>query len=214
MNSIDAFALSCGGVVTENQMSQYAQYVNVGVQQAKAMGGWISKQAEATLERFNTFLNSRAWELSSRTDGSKEGEWVARFDIGYLSNMGAQQRAEGLMRDYIMANPVIMQLYLDNQISGYNGEFSNFCTGIAEDNYFYRNATHGLVMLETVDDIPKANRTYHTDSMAKGNLSFRERVNIQRTWEASNMHVANTLFDNTSMMNAERGDQQEEEEAE
>lgn len=194
MNATMAFGLACSGSVSDNTMGNYAEFVKVNIDKAKALGGWIGEQANRTLDGFNNFLNSKAWELSSRISND-DGKWVGRFDVGYLCGYEAQSSSVGFMRDYIMANPIIMQQYLDENICGFGGEFSNHNSGIAEDNLFYRKATSGLVM---GDSKTGYYRKDFVDSLSPDPLSFRQRVDIRRTWESSNLILANGLFDCTN----------------
>ncbi len=210
MNINHAFSFACGGVMSEKQMQNYAQYVQVGVDNARSLGGWIAKQAETTLTKFNNFLDSRIWELADRLTYKNEGEYVGRFDIGYLSSLEAQQNAQGFMRDYIMANPKVMQLYLDGELSGYDTGFSSYCKGVKEENVYYRKAMNGVVHIED----NKAMHSHFTDSFSGDSLSFRERVNIQRTWLATQYHLASTLFDPTSMEGGKRKSHQDKEDKE
>lgn len=198
MNSAAAFSYAISGSMTEQSMNQYANMLNASHQQVKALGGWLAQQAEKTMDGFNQFVNSRAWELGARMLKKNDGEYVGRFDIGYLGSMAGLQGAEGFMRNYIMANPEVMQLYLDGEISGYDGEFHESCSGVGRANPYYRKAMHGIVHFTEVDETRRAVHTHYHDT-GGGQLSFRQRDNIQKTYNAINHHLAATQFDFTSV---------------
>lgn len=197
MNSANAFSYAISGSFTDEGINQYASYVNSTTAMLQNVGGWLGQQAAKTLETFDNFLNSRAWEMSKRLLGNQDGEFVSRYSIGYLGSVHAQQNAEGHMRDYIMAIPEVQQLYLDGEFSGYGGEFSAFCTGVGESNLFHRRAMHGLLNLTVVDEQPQLRHTHYHDTLG-GKITFRERVDIDKTRRAALHHIAAGMFDITS----------------
>lgn len=197
MNSASAFTYAISGAGTEQQMNIYSKYVNDTMAKFQNIGGWLGEQASKTLAGYNDFVKSRAWEMSKRLFGDTSGDYVSRFDIGYLGSLEGLQQAEGYMRDYIMAHPLVMQGYLDETLEGYGGEFSSFCTGLGEDNIYYRRGMNGVLNLIKEEDEITLRRTHYQESMGKG-LSFRDRVNIQDTWRAVDKHMAEGLFDITS----------------
>lgn len=198
MNSANAFMYACSGSYNEEQMKNYSSFVNQNVAQFQQMGGWLAQQATKTLDGFNNFLNSRAWEMGKRLLNKSDGEHVGQFEIGYLGSVGALQGASGFMRDYVMAHRGIMEGYLDETLEGFGGDFSTHCNGVGEDNIFYRRSMNGLLNLETVDDKPTLRHTHYHETLG-GGLSFRERVDIAKTWRALDHHLANGLFDVTSI---------------
>lgn len=197
LNSAHAFSYAISGSFTEESINKYAAYVNNTTAKLQQMGGWLGQQAINTMKGFDSFLNSRAWEMSKRLLSKEDGEYVGRFDIGYLGSISALQGADGYMRDYIMAHEGLMTDFLAEEIEGYDGDFSNFCKGVGEENLFFRRAMNGLLNLRTVDEKAELRRTHYNDSLG-GRLSFRERVDVQKTWAAIDHHRANTMFDLTS----------------
>ncbi|MNM27110.1 hypothetical protein D3C81_375940 [compost metagenome] len=198
MNSANAFSYAISGSHTEESINKYANYVNNTTALLQNASGWLGEQAKKTLSAFDDFVASRAWEMSKRILGGEDGEYVSRYSIGYLGSVHAQQGAEGHMRDMIMAIPEVQQLYLDGEFDGYGGEFSHFCTGIGADNLFYRRAMNGMLNLEVVDEKPVLRHTHYHDSLG-GKLTFREREDWAKTRRAAQHHIANTMFDITSI---------------
>lgn len=197
MNSANAFSYAISGSFTEDTINQYADYVNQTTSMFQNMGGWLGEQAKKTLNNFDNFLNSRAWEMSKRLLNTQDGEYVSRYAIGYLGSVTALQGAQGYMRDYIMAHPALQQAYLDEEIEGYNGEFSHFCNGVGEANLFYRRAMNGVLNLQEVDGKQHLRHTHYNDSLS-GRISFREREDIHKTWRAIDHHRLSSVFDLTS----------------
>jgi len=200
MNSAEAFSYAVSGSYTENQMQKYAQYVNDSTQAFQQAGGWLAQQATNALEGFNNFLTSRAWEMGKRLLGNSDGDYVGRFEVGYLGSVAGLQGAQGFMRDYIMAHAGLHQDYLDEKISGYDGNFSPLNVGIAEENIFWRRAMNGMLHIEAKDDLSRLKHSHYLESSG-GGLSFRERVDVQKTWAAIGLHRTKALFDITSETN-------------
>lgn len=210
MNSSDLFAFAVSGSQTEQSIGQYQAFVSqTNAVQPTGISDWLKSKVDGLQQSFTGFVNSRLWEYSSRLLGEGSGEYVGRYDIGYLRTVDGLQSAEGLMRNYIMANPEVMQLYKDDIIDGYGGEFSALCSGIGRDNYFYRQATNGVMRQEGNGDDRKWLRTHFQDSIGNA-LSFRERVDIHKTWNAVNHHLATTYLDITSPMGKARKDHETE----
>lgn len=200
MNSASAFTFAISGSYTENQMQHYQQYVNQSAAAFQSAGGWLAQQANKAVDNFSNFMDSRAWEMGKRLLNTQDGEYVGRYEIGYLGSVPGLQGAQGFMRDYIMAHSGLHQDYLDGNIEGYDGEFHARCSGIGEDNIFWRRSMNGLLQLQMVDEVPQMRHTQYHESVG-GGLSFRERVNIQKTWTAIDHHRALNLFDVTSPSN-------------
>lgn len=203
MNSADAFSFSISGSHTESSINRYADYLNRANTALGRLGGWLGEQAARNMESFDNFLSSRAWEMGKRLLNKDDGEFVGRYSIGYLGSVNAQQQADGYMRDVIMANPVIQQLYLDGEVEGYGGEFSHFCSGIGADNLIWRRMFDGVLNLTKQDDVNHLSRVSYNDS-AVGKYSYRDKVFAHKTHAASNHHIATTQFDITSSLGNKR----------
>lgn len=197
MKSANAFSYAISGSHTEESINKYANYINNTTALLQNASGWLGEQAKKTLGAFDDFVNSRAWEMSKRILGGEDGEYVSRYSIGYLGSVHAQQQAEGYMRDYIMAIPEVMQLYKEGEFEGYGGEFSHFCTGIGEENLFYRRAMNGMLNMTEEEGKPQLRHTHYRDSLG-GSLTWREREDWQKTRRAAAHNIASTMFDITS----------------
>jgi len=205
MNSADLFAFAISGAQTENSINSYANSFNQSIANAGELSGWLKDKVGELQKSFTGFVNSRLWEYSARLLGHGKGEFVGRFDVGYLGTVTGLQSAEGLMQNYIMANPTIMKLYQEDLIEGYGGKFDPLCTGIGRDNYYYRQAPDGVIRKEVIEDKNQWLRTDFNDSIG-GPLSFREKVNVHKTWAAADAHTANTYLDITSTLCNNRKD--------
>jgi hypothetical protein len=187
------------GSLSESSANAFDSYMTGVYQKYENLTGWLGETLNTVKQAHSNFMASRMWEFSNRING-KDGTFVGRFDIGYLSEVQYQQQATGFMRDYIMANPEMMELYQAERVSGYDGDFNQLCNGIGRDNYFYNRAMDGKVLFD--EEQNTLNRTSFTSSRdTLTHLSFANRVDIHRTWQATNIHLAAGLFDPSSIIN-------------
>lgn len=192
------FSHAFSGALNEGQINQYKQYLD---NSRTELTGWLGQQAKIVSGNFTDFFNSKAWEFSKRLLKKNDGEYVSSFDIGYLGTMTGLQNATGLMRNYIMAHEDVMQLYNDERIVGYGGDFNDWCSGIGEDNLYWRQSMSGVLTVKPVDGVDTMMHNHYYDSVT-GELSFREKVDVHKTWKAITHHIANKeLFDITSVEN-------------
>lgn len=197
MNICRAFSMGTAGVVHDNQMQSYANMIQMNYSQIQGVGGWLADGASDFMSTFNNFVSSRAWDLASKIRGQQETT-IGYYDIGRATSVEALQASQGFMRDYIMAMPGVMELYEQGEFSGWEGHISDWCTGVGEDNIYYRRQMHGVLQLDTVDDVHTARTKHYYDSVAGTGLSVRERFDLAATRQATNHYLANSLFDITS----------------
>lgn len=182
-----AFGYVSCGIPSETAMSNYSEHVNNTLNNFKKLGGWFERTANRVKEGHDRFINSRIWELGKRLNENHRNRFIGAFDIGYLNTIESQSEAQGLMRNYIMANPNVMTSYLDGKIEGYNGDFT--CSGVGSVNPFYRQAVNGIIM-KTEDGYERTNYILPSHY----NLSFHDKINILSTWESSNRFLMKDIF--------------------
>lgn len=197
MNVTAAFMRATSGSMTDASANVFNQHMSSLYDKYQNLTGWLGNALTNVKEQHENFMNSRMWEYSSRMKG-KDGQYVGRFEIGYLSEAKYQQQATGFMRDYIMANPLLMELYEQERVSGYDGDFSDYNTGIGRDNYFYNRSMDGRVNFDKEENT-LIRTVYNSSRDSLTHLSFSERVDIHRTWKATNLHIAKNLFDPTNI---------------
>lgn len=210
MNAMRAFVMSTCGEVTDQQMSIYHQQVYNNYTQVKAAGGWMAEGADKAYSEFSRFVESREWEMSGRMNATSGNERLGAYAIGRLVTMQGIQAAEGMMRDYIMSMPGVMEAYQAEELSGWEGAFSDWCNGVGEDNIYYRRQMNGLLNFREHEGNQQAYYKHYIDSVASTQLSVRERLDLAVTRHAVNHHLANSLFDLTSADNRKRPTDEEE----
>lgn len=200
MNVAKAFSFGTSGIINDHQIQSFSNMVNANFSQVQGLGGWLGETANKYLDDFNHFVNSRVWEMSSRLKGKHRQ--LGYFDIGVIDTLDGLQNAQGFMRDYIMGMPGVMESYLDKNLSGWGGDFSEWCTGTGEDNIYYRRQMNGVLDVRVEDDLNKAYLKHYHDSVAGQGCSVRERMDLAQTRRTVNHYLAKDLFDFTSSDNA------------
>lgn len=188
ITSSQAFVYAASGSMNEHVANIYNQqfnsyYNNLGTN----LTGWLGETIQTVKNEHDYFMRSRMWELGTKLRGN-EGMFVGRYEIGYLGDVIYQQAAEGFMRDIIMANPIMMELYQQGRVSGYDGDINRLNCGIGRDNYYYNKVQNGYL---NNDNGVYKHTTFKTTRDNMTSYSVRERHNAHRTWRASNIHIEN-----------------------
>lgn len=110
------------------------------------------------------------------------------------------QNANLTMQRWLMTDPFMRQLYLDQNIAGYDGTYINVSENrIGDRDYNYQLAMSG-VPVELEDGSVRV-RFYHAeDELLEGDrkLNHHEKITIQRTWANARFIAQEMGFDFTS----------------
>lgn len=185
MSSSAAFGYAASGSMNEQVASIYNQQMQNYYNSFGNATGWLGETIEKVRSEHDYFMRSRLWEFGKKLKNG-EGTFVGRYEIGYLSGLDSQRDAVGLMRDVIMANPMMGELYKEGRVSGYAGDLSNLNFGIGRENRLFNRINNGY--LDHTEE-----GTKHTQFLSTRNkmtsLSAKERHDAHRTWRATNVHI-------------------------
>ena len=108
--------------------------------------------------------------------------------VRYLYTLDAIQDATPYMQSYIMANPVMRELYNKQLCNGYSDTYIDIDPGtIGNDHYHYRRVVDGM-MLEKDDEWVCNN--YYEDLLGDDrDLDIYEKIDILSTWEVMNLFI-------------------------
>lgn len=123
--------------------------------------------------------------------------------ISAITDMGDMQQSPNVMQRWIMANPVVRDLYHNQGCDGYADTYIDYHPGkIGEDHYDFRRATEGLVQIDEVTDDWFVK--LYPDDLYEGDkhLSLDEKVDIIDTWSIIEMFVRAGKEDPTSASNS------------
>lgn len=112
------------------------------------------------------------------------------------------QMAPALMQRYIMANPVIRELYHQQRIDGYSETYTDIHPNvIGEEHYDYRRVMNGAVRFEPGEDGEESNFVFrnYLDDLVEGDreLTADERADLLGIWELAELY-ANAGVDPTN----------------
>lgn len=197
LSASKAFTFAACGSMTENSAAAYDQYMQEYYNKLDGMDGWLGDALNKARKTHDQFMQSRLWEFGKIIKGNT-GNYVGKYEIGYLGALRFQQDAQGYMRDIITANPVVMAMFETEQASGYEGDLHHLNKGIGEDNYFYRKVMDGGITINPADDeIHSRIKIYSHSRDNHTHYSMRERMDARRTWRASECYISNG-YDPTS----------------
>lgn len=110
-----------------------------------------------------------------------ENAWQSNV-VSYLSTIEQIQCAPLVMQRYIMAQPELRQMYLNDEVTGYGEEYTNIHgTGIGAQHYDWRRVMDGIGV---IDDQGVRFTNYVEDTRDDVELTVFEKVDILRTWNA------------------------------
>lgn len=115
-----------------------------------------------------------------------------------LLDWQALQNANATMQRWVMANPTVRQLYLDQNIDGYSGEYVDISgSGIADTDYNYRLVMSGVI--QDVGDGDEYVIKHYFQDLLPGDrlLDHFEKEVILDSWAASEWLIENCKFDFT-----------------
>lgn len=118
-------------------------------------------------------------------------------EIHMLKTLVSLQLAKHTMQRWIMANPVVRQLYHDQKIDGYSNTYIDMHPNdIGESHYDYRRATNGL-MVEVEDKLLCT--TYPDELMDEKELTIEEQLDIKISWDTIEKELSKGKEDPTSI---------------
>lgn len=190
----------------QNTVNFIQQRMQDASQRIVGAGQQFFNQARDLYDRFAGEAAIRKAKAAKRAMGSL---WDDN-EVRTLSNVEELQAANNVMRRWVMANPMIRDMYKKQQIEGYDtlykDPFPDEASG--EDNYDYRRVMNGIVE-EFVDTDGEDNwraTTWIEDLLPEDHeLDFLDQNEVLCTWEALENIVRRRKDDPTSRFNAELG---------
>ena len=184
-----AAALTYGSI--QNAMHDY---VNAELAKAQQMVVGMGQQMFQRAEQVrDSFINSNAFRLAEAAIRQVQSMWGTNT-IQPLYELWQVQNAPLIMQPYVMANPMLRNLYLQQRCDGYSGTYFDVHPGlVGEQHNDWRQAMSGMLQTRGEgDDEHDVFITYTTDDSETAKpLSFEAQVDIQNAW----MLVENAIVD-------------------
>jgi hypothetical protein len=137
--------------------------------QARSMYQMISSNDAIQALRNLTVKNDNAWDTNT---------------IHAISTIAGLQTAAPVMQRWIMAEPRLRQMYVNNEVDGFSETYTNLQgDNIGAKQFDWRQVNTGIVKFKE-DEAYFTN--YHEELYGNDELSVSQRVDILRTWNAVN----------------------------
>lgn len=150
---------------------------------------------------YDTFNSSRAIELTKAALNQITGVFQADV-IRTISDISHFQIATPIMQRYIMANPIVRQMYHDQRLDGYSDTYVDTDPGVVgEKHYDYRRVMSGIM-------VPEGTDLYYTSYIEQlrdeqDELTAGDQFRILDTWANIENLILSGGKDPTSPWNAD-----------
>lgn len=162
----------------------------------------FGRQFYADAERiYDNFNGSHAMQILRNVTKAAKTLFQPNI-VKSIFEMDDMQMASVVMQRWIMANPVVRQLYHDQRCEGYSDTYVDLHPGdIGEKHYDYRRVMDGMIQ-ENEDGSWFAK--FYADEILEGDkeLIHEDKVNILSTWEIVEMFMKAGEKDPTSQYNS------------
>lgn len=110
-----------------------------------------------------------------------------------LETLDELRVCQPMMQRYMMANPVIRQLYHEQRCDGYSDSYVDLHPKqVGKDHYDYRRVMNGMIQDTVVDGQDSWSVTCWLDDTIEGDreLLFSEKSHILSSWELAELFIA------------------------
>lgn len=154
----------------------------------------ITEQGRMFLERAretaDNLYNSELAQRARNAVRMATGYTMDPNAILYYNDLEQMRAATPVMQDYLMANPVVRDMYQNQRCDGWSETYvDSFKGDIGENHYPYRRVMDGIVDIDSEDGTWKAVNYYDELMEQERDLDFFEKVRILDTWEVMNLFV-------------------------
>jgi hypothetical protein len=167
----------CAGGHLDNETSSWLG------ERAEVLRSTISTQAAQFFDHaqslYTMISSSDAIQALRNMTVRADNAWISN-QIVYLDNTEQLQSASPLMQRYVMAEPQLRKMYLNNEVNGYGETYTNFHgNGIGQQHYDWRRVNCGIATI-TDEEVKFVN--YVEDTKDDKELTVFEKVDILRVW--------------------------------
>lgn len=117
--------------------------------------------------------------------------------IMHYTSIGELQNAAPIMQSWIMANPVVRELWFSNQLDGYSGSYTNwYGNAVGMDHVEYQAAVNGVY--RDVDGMMQC----EIYPLCPHEMEIQDQVQILGTWIEIEDYIKRKKEDPTSRFNS------------
>lgn len=131
---------------------------------------------------FDQLQNSNAMRMAKMAKRAIGGMWQVD-EVRPLTTMGEFQHAPSIMRRYIMVNPVVRKMFVEQRIAGYDGSYVDpYPEDDLENHYDHRRVMNGVIVDDDENDW--SSTTYYDTPMEgdSESLDFADQIDIIDSW--------------------------------
>lgn len=152
-------------------------------------------------------LNSETLHRATRKFARSVNGMLHPNSVYYIDDIRQIQTAQPVMQRYIMANPVIRDIYHRQLCDGFSDTYVDAEPGkIADDHYDYRRVMNNIVIPGTEETGINWSVTTYNEELREGDreLSFIEQCDVLDTWYVVEQAML-AKIDPTDIFNSELG---------
>ncbi|ARV76724.1 hypothetical protein PHABIO_93 [Pseudomonas phage Phabio] len=193
---VDLMDIAAGGHMDTNTVNWLAD-------RSMALRETIGSVAMNWLDTARSFVQvidtSSAIQALRNITSKQEGMWNTN-NIHQCRTIEELQTANPVQQRYIMAEPRLRDMFLNNSVEGYGDSYTNFQgDAIGIKQFDYRQVTDGI-MLEQPDETFVVNTFYETIPDGDLELTLHQKVDILRNWNMVNVALDAAEMDPTSQV--------------
>lgn len=194
------------GVPSQSFQAYLAEQFTGPTSNLTAVGKQLYDSSKQLFERYS---GDNALRMMASLGRAVSSIWKADV-IRPIMTIADFQFAQPAMQRWIMAEPTVRQMYHQQRVEGYDGQYCDMEPGsIGHAHYDYRRAMQGMMQFsadDADDETPEwSARTYWDELYDEDReLSIEEKADIQHTWRWLHHHLKGN-DDPTSRFNASLG---------
>lgn len=173
------------------------EYLDYQMDRMSPVAGGTPNRIRQAMERSYEYVSDNLNRYSIHNELSRVGLKELDFYFEDLNSFEELQKANTTMQRWVMAEPRVKKLYLEQNLDGYNGQYNNISGDTyGEDDYDYRRATNGMV-LENEEGESYYNQYFEDLMDGDRELDFHEKVAIMNTWDTIRGIMSRSTYDFT-----------------
>lgn len=176
------------------------QYMQQGIQQVAQYLTPIGQQFMTKVHEYYEAANGSEAMRKARAAINKVQHLFQSDTIHYMYSVGQMQTSGHVMQRYLMANPLVQQMYEDQRLEGYGDMYqAPFPGQFGPQNYNWRRVMNGVMQ---IDDDPEGSFHFQSwdEDLLPGDreLTLDEQRDVLDSWSAMETLIRRGLEDPTS----------------
>lgn len=190
---VDLMDIAAGGFL-DAQTTNWLQHRTQNLMQtaSASTANWLNKARTF----YTTISESDAMQALRNLTAKVDTSWMGN-NIHFCNSLEQIQTANPIMQRYIMAEPRLRDMYLNQSVEGYADSYVNYHGDAIGVNHFdYRRVMDGMAIV--TDTHLEWNDFYENLPEEEKEFTLFEKVDIIRTWNLVNQALDAHEMDPTS----------------